>query len=627
MRMKLKLSLLILIAAGLSACTTAPLGEQGEKEVNQSREQLQKLIAQAQRAAENTSGFYIDDEPAISVQPLSEEAQAAASKAWLTQIRVTLGPGKEKRIPGPELIRMLRTDFGLNITTTVPLDAYSYSGFGVSNADAETALQILLGTMGLDYDVDNKRKVVIVQPMKPRTWILNLGNRRTSYSSGVQQASGTGAVGASPAPFTPPMASTLAGSTGSTTSAATAMGSQNSNPSTTGIAVKDDFWASLNQEIKQRLTILVPRAPVTPGAAPGANGAPMPTPMPTQQFGAQVGGMPGQQTLMGGSAVGGTDLYVPQAVGNFTINPETGAIWVQAPSFVLKGVDEYITKIQEKYNTLITFEGRIVTVTSTKNISEGLDWTAFNSLAGGEFTSVIQNNIIGGAVISSAVGTNNAASSISIGNTALPGGGSVLGVMSASKQFALFNAFLSTYGLVKVVDRPLVNTTNGMPVKFEKRQLSYFPRYNQTAASGGVGSATVATTNEDVPYTTGVTLTLNPQYDSQTGLVRAQFSLQRVIQTGWSEKINYLTTSTGFQSIPSRTPKLSDSGNEGEFILKDGDMIVVGGSTEDTEDNSDNGITGLMDTPLGGVLAGSRARNKASTTYYFAIRVTVKRKQ
>lgn len=428
-------------------------------------------------------------------------------------------------------------------------------------------------------------------------------------------------------PYSPsPMASPSIGATGQMGAASSpnsSMSSQNTAASSTGIAVTDDFWSSMNREIKQRLTILVPKAAVTTAGTPGATaGAPLPTPLPNQIY-PTVGA--GAQQTMGGAATGNTDLFIPQAVGNYSINPETGAIWVQAPSYILKSIDEYIAKVQEMYNTSITFEGQIVSVSSSKSLSEGIDWTAFNTIANGDFTSVIQNNVLGGAVISSAIGTNNAVGGVSFGNAGLPGAGSALGIMSASKQFALFNAFLSTIGQVKVVDTPLVSTTSGIPVKFEKEQLRYYTRYTQTAAAGGVGSSSVATVNEDVPFTIGVTLRLNPRYDSQTGMVRAQFSLKRTILSGWEEKINVLTSGSGFQNIPSKTPSLSNTSNDGEILLKDGDMIVVGGMTEESEENTDKGITGLMDSPLRS-LTGSSLRNKVSTTYYFAIRVSVKRK-
>lgn len=633
----------------LAGCVSNPVQPAAEADLARSREQYKTLIDGLRRANDTTSGFYVDDEPAISIAPMSKDLQEAKAKEWLTNMMITLDPARDRAIPANELIRMFRQQYGMNIVTTMPLNGYSYNGLGVTNVDAETAMSIFLGPMGLDFDIDNERKVVTIQPMKPRTWTLNLGNRRTNFSSGTPTTgSNTGMAGATgTATSTGTSGSTGTGQTSSLTGAttgATGVGqtglggtgstagstpgsSANSVNSVTGITATDDFWNSLNREIRERLSVMIPRPDAAArGMAPVMAGAPMPAPMgdAAPAAGAAAPSPVAAATSSGSTSTEG-DMYRSQAVGRFSINPETGAIWVQAPKYVLKNIDEYLTKVQDMYNTAITFEGQIVTVTSTKARSEGIDWTAFNSVANGDFTTVVQNSILGG-VIMSAAGSAGVVNSMSVGNTSIPGSTSVLGVMSASKQFALFNAFLSSVGQVKILDTPLVNTTSGIPVKFEKQQTRYYTRYSQTAATGGVGGAAIATNTEDIPYNIGMTLRINPRYDANTGMVRAQFALSRSILSGWDSKVNVLTTGSGFQNIPSRIPNISSTSNDGEILLKDGDMIVVGGMTEDTEENTDSGVTGTMETPLR-VLTGQSARNKTSTTYYFAIRVSVKRKQ
>ena len=631
----------------LVGCQTAPIGEAADKDLAQSREQYRTMLDQFRRASDNVSGFWVDDEPAISVSPLSKEEQELKAREWLTGVSITFDPAKRSTITATELLRMFRQQYGINIVTTMPLDSYSYNGLGVTNVDAHTAMTIFLGSMGLDFDIDNERRVVTVEPMRPRTWTLNLGNRRTNFTSGTPNTTGVASTAATQVTASTALGGTTGGfgTTTGTTGTTGVPGATSTSPtsgtpgtsagaSTAGVIATDDFWGSLNREIAARLTVMVPRAPrggsTTPAVSMEQAGAPMPSPMGGTQGAASAAQAPAASPApaapqaSGGGQAAGTSMYESQSIGRYSINPETGAIWVQAPKYVLKNIDEYLTKVQEMYNTTITFEGQIVTVTSTKNKSEGIDWTAFNAVANGDFTTVVQNNVLGGVVLSPA-GANGVVNSLSIGNTALPGAGSILGVMSASKQFALFNAFLSTVGQVKVLDTPLVTTTSGMPVKFEKQLQRFYQRYSQQAASSGVAGAAIATNTEDVPYNIGMTLRLNPRYDAKTGMVRAQFALERSSLNGFEQKVNVLTTATGAQNVPSRIPILSRTSNDGEILLKDGDMIVVGGLTEDAEENTDSGVTGLMDSPIR-ALAGKSERNKVSTTYYFAIRASVKRK-
>jgi hypothetical protein len=598
----------------LSACSTS-MTKQNETDITETRAHLKTIIDETKGI--KPSNFTEQTEPTISIKPLAAEQQDAKAKEWLTKITgITLDPAKNAAIPATAIIRMFR-DKGINIVTSLPLDLYSYNGFGVTNVNAETALIVFLGAMGLDFDIDNARHLITIQPLTPQTWIFNIGDRRTSFNAGTDSASSSNS-GAAASPNTQSASSqqSMGGNAapqGGTTS--TASSSTTANATTTGtsaantFSTNDDMWKALSVELAQRLTILVPKTNSPTAAATTTIVPAISNPM---QFGqAQTGDI--------GS------LYNTQTVGRFSINPVTGAVTVQAPKYILKTLNEYLTKAQEMYNTTITFEGELVTVTTTNNISEGIDWSAFNNLSNGAFTSVIQNNILGGAVITPAAITGSVVNALTVGNAGIPGAGALLGLTSATHKFAMFNAFLSSIGQLKVKDKPIITTTSGTPVRFRNTVTRRYQQFQQTAASGGVGSAAVATNVIDVPYDTGMTLRLNPRYDAYTGLVRVPFSLERIILNGWEQKANPIVAGTTIQIINTRTPILANTSNAGELLLKNNDLVVVSVMTEDTDDNTDSGVTGLIDGPLKS-LAGQGARNKSTTTYYFALRVTVSKK-
>lgn len=616
----------------LAACST-PLSQQNMQDDASTRERLKTIIAEQKAnlpaAVNKPNNFTEQTGPLIAIKPLSRDQQVAKEREWLSNIRgITLDPAKNAAIPATAIIRMFR-DKGINIVTSLPLDLYSYNGYGVSNVNAETALMVFLGAMGLDYDIDNARQLITIEPMKPQTWVFNIGNRKTNFSTDATSNPASTASSASPQqpsnsgqqPGGTSAQGLNAGMTGNTSSATGTNSQSSSSGSTTGnsngITSSDDVWSKLAAELTQRLSILVPKNDPAKG---GNNASAIVVPGMSQN--ANMQGM--QNTGMGMDAPV-SNLYNTQTVGRFAINPETGAITVQAPKYILKSLNEYLTKVQEMYNTTITFEGELVTVTTNKNVSEGIDWSSFNTFANGRYSSIAQNNVLGGVVMSGATNTGSIVDAVTLGNTSLPGAGAVFGIASATKKFAALNAFLTSIGQLKIKDTPLVTTTSGAPVRFKNTVTRHYPQYQATAASSGIGNAVVAQTTISVPYETGMTLRLNPRYDVHTGLVRTQFSLDRTMLNGWEQQQNPISNGNVTQIITSRLPILANTLNDGELLLRNGDLVVVGGLTEDSEDNSDEGVSGIIDSPLKS-LTGKGTRNKSTTTYYFALRVTITNK-
>lgn len=579
---------------------------------------LERAALETKRAESAKPHFQEIEGQSISIKPLGREKQAAIAREWLSSVYVTLDPAKDSTISAPALMRILRAK-GLNVTATMPLDQYTYNGYGVTNVSAETALLVFFGSMGLDYEIDDVQKLIAIQPMKARTWTISVGNRNTSYTNG----SSSTAPATSTATSTPASQTTNTGGYGSpqmappsTQPAASTSTGSNPGSGTNTISSTDNFWTSLRTEIKDRLTILFPRK----ANASTQAGQPI-VPAISQPIMPQGMGM-GMQTSS--TPLGESEYYTRQQVGLFSTNPETGAVTVQAPKYVLDSIDKYLSSVQEMYNTSITFEGELVSVTSNDAQHEGIDWSAFSDFAQGTATAVLQNNILGGAIISMAPGSTP---SLTLGSpSAVPASNSMFGVVSKKGQFAIFNAFLSSIGQMKIRERPLVATTSGVPVNFGKTTVAYFQQYQQTAAAGGTtGGGATATNTIDVPYTTGIRLRINPRIDVSTGLVRAQITIWRSMVTAWNTKINVITVGNSIQSLPSRTPEISTIDNDGEVLLKNGDMIVLGGLTEDDQDNNDSGVTGLMSSPLRAV-TGTAKRQTTTSTYYFALRVTIAKK-
>ena len=557
------------------------------------------------------------------------EITSARKGEWLKKHRVQL----DIRVPTPmtAVVQKL-ADQGINVTSDLPLDSYTYVG-KINPTDAETALQIVLGSIGVDYQVNDARKLVVIKPLTSRTWYLNIGNRKSSYTSGgqLQATSGTsnstGTMGGDQSSMGQSGGQSMGQSsmgqfggqsTGNGASTGNTSGTSNaSSGGGTGTASADDFWPSLSAELTNRLTVMIPRAMAsqntmngaTPMGLPGTTSRP---PLPPQ----------GMQSNMGGIESGG-ELYVKHQIGGFSLNPETGAVTIQAPHWLLNDFDAYILRVQEMYNTDISFQGELVLVTANRSDSEGLDISAFATWAGSKYGAVVSNNALGGVTLT--VPSGGGLPSVSASAQAVAGPLIGLTYNNGINALNIFNSYLSEHGQVSVIQRPLITTTSGVPGVFSKKFTDYYNTVSQQAAAGGTGSAATATQNVLVPVELGTELRINPRIDITTGLIRAQLTLNQAIKSGLKTVPQTITYGSNTTTINTTIPLITKQNLSGEILLRDGDLVVVGGQTEDNQSHDDNGLPG-KDGPLGAIL-GVKKAVRGAQTYYFALRVTVNKRK
>lgn len=593
---------LCLISAFVSGCSVAPVDQNASTASKLSTEDARSKMARSivtspQRSVVESGRVMI---PVVPVQA----APVVEGKSWLSSKRMMLSV--DRPLPLSEVIKIFWSQ-GINISSTLPLDGYMYSGLGLNNTDAETALKLVLSSVGLDFEMDNTRKVVFIKPMESRTWYLNLGNRTSSYSSGGGQGASGGAsvVGQSSNANTATLSNGV-GSNGGT-------GTGN-----TVIASSDNFWATLKTELTSRLTVLVPTQHARQSAQPAptptespALPAPLNQPIPTNM----QASTPSPAITSSGSS--GT-MFAPRQIGSFSLNPETGAITIQAPHWILDHLNTYLKRIQEMYNTDITFTGELVMLTSDAGTSAGLDISSFGRYANSNYGLAIRNNSLGGVTISV---PENGVPTPQITAAKTPISSTLLGMTNLVNGLQIFNAYLSNHGTVTVVQRPVITTTSGVPVEFSKIVTEYFNSASQQATSANVGGAATATTNTLVPVDLGTQIKINPRFDVSTGLIRAQITLYQTLKSG-SQTINQpLSSGNTLQQVGVQIPIVTKLNYSGEALLKDGDMIIVGGQQDDSSSVDSNGVTGLKDTIVGGVF-GNKGTSKRTSTYYFAMRVT-----
>lgn len=615
-----KLSIAVFMALFASGCAITST-TQNEAAVEKANSDLQELI----KPTKPQSATIHDEHAPLEIAKLPDAIQTDKQREWLRSKKVSYTP--KNSVPANEILKLFRQN-GINITSVLPLDNFYYNGNGVVGVDGETAIRLILGQMGLDFDVNDKDRYVNVVPMKSRTWIINLGNRKsrsasTSFEDNCPMGSnqnGTGNSGVNGS-------SSGGGGSGTSTSTNSNTSAQGQQSSTTGngengqsnVETTNTFWTTLRTELEGRLTVLVPSGsngptgPTTPVAGGSFAQPPM---LVTANAGASSGsGSAGMR--------GDYSMYKPVIMGNPVINPDTGAVTIQAPTWMLKQIDAYMEGVLQQFNTSMTFQGMVVNVRSSSDRSEGFDLAALGKFAG-KYGIVLNNNILGGVTLSP-----TGLPTVSYGASAtLPGSGAALGLVSASDNLQIFSAFLKTVGGAKVTSEPLVTVTTGVPAVFGRLTPIYTNEPSQDIAAGNINSnALVTVKNNIIEHRYGSLLRIMPHYDPTTNRVRAQLSLLQKPLTGTQVIPIYIVDNKGVaQPQNIRKPNIECGVISTETILDDGEMIIVGGQVENITDNSHSGTDGLMDIKVVDWFTSQKRETSTRVTSYFAIRVSLNKK-
>lgn len=635
------------VAAILSGCASSPDKESAEpsKKIDDAKVSMK---APMERAA-NNGRVSIVDGSVLSIREIEDDPVKRID--WLKDKSYFIKASDP--LPLQEVIKSLSRQ-GLNIVSQVPLEGYQFAGFEVFPTDGETLLKILTSTIGLDYEVDSVRKMITIKPMVSKTWYLNFGNRTSAFTQGnIGTAGGMmgGSTGSNMSGSTTGDGFSSSGQGGSSTQDPFSSGSQSGasgamgtsgmpggmssgamgggtqgtqgNAGMSGSIGFDSFWNSIRTEMLTRLRILVPVEKqygselLLPDLTGGSN-----IPLPSLSGQGPVGPQSMGNQSRTQSPDGKKQMYNPIQIGQYAINPDTGALTVTAPKWKLDEINAYIDRVQAMYNTNISFEGELILVTTNKSNQAGLDLSSFVSFAN-KYGVMVQNNALGGLTVSLPSAANNyAPATATVSSAGFTG--PMIGMTAKNEPFQLFSAYMASIGNVQILQKPLISTTSGVPARFSKVVTNYFNTVSQQAASGGVGGAQVATQNTLVAVKLGTTLKVNPRYDVSTGLVRAQIDLTQSMQSGEKNIEQILALTGGSQTMNTKVPIVTDISQTGEVLLKDGDMIILGGQLEDQKTYNETGLPGGKDGgPMGAPVLGKTNEQDQVGVYYFALRVKV----
>lgn len=593
-----KAALAASIVLSLVACTTG-VGEFSESTNKHSKdlEEWKKSMSEPR-----------DQRVKITDMPVAGQRVALQKHRWLKDKRISLAVSKTGGGVTAQTLAMMLKENGIEVMSSLPLDGYHYNGFGVRNVDGETALRMLFGPMGLDYDINDENQYVVITPNRAKTFYLKFGERKSKYESG----SISGNVG-----------TTGSGSSSSSSSSGSSSGSSGQaslimNGVETGldtgegkINIDSDFWGNLEKELDALLTQCIPTA-----SAVSVSSLP---PLPLEMGGSgMMGGMMPPSMPTASAASASESLCADQKIGNFALNATTGAVTVQAPHWILDSVGKYLDNVKKDNSVTLVYEGMLISVTTSREKSEGIDLAGFMSFANGELGMAVSNNALGGVTVSPS-------GDIKVGGS--PVADTILGIKKLKGNPAqAFLAYLEANSEYSIKQKPRVAVTNGMPGEFGQYDTLYYTQISQNT-TGGASSAVggvVATSNQLVPFKVGSLIRIVPYYDDETGYVRSPITFTQSVQTGTYETTQYITAGDTTTPIPSVIPLIRDSNYSGEVLMKDGDMLIIGGQVSESGESSGSGLPGYnaKGNWISGLMGVKRHKDQVST-YYLALTLRV----
>jgi type II secretory pathway component GspD/PulD (secretin) len=206
---------------------------------------------------------------------------------------------------------------------------------------------------------------------------------------------------------------------------------------------------------------------------------------------------------------------------------------------------------------------------------------------------------------------------VSVGDL-IGGGTGLFGITANDNTLQMFHSFLEENSNVAVLQEPSLTTTSGVPAKFQKFETRYYNTVSEEAS--GTDVSAVGVSNKLVPVKFGSLLSINPRYDVEKDLVRAQISFEQSLNSG--EQLVIQTVSS--KDVPTTIPIVSEATYSGEALLKDGDMIIIGGQKETISNFTDSGMIGVKDTFLS-PLVGKKKYVNREITYYFALQMHIEK--
>lgn len=256
------------------------------------------------------------------------------------------------------------------------------------------------------------------------------------------------------------------------------------------------------------------------------------------------------------------------AKGFYTIDKPVGLITVTAPRRIIQKIDDYLTSLKEDLYKQISIEAKILEVSVTNEREVGIDWESlFNS---SPFTF---NMEFGPITMNQPLGPSDSRS-----------------FTLNAKSFTTLISAIEKQGKTKVLANPRISVMNGQPALINVgKNVTYIDKVTTTVEEGVV-KTDVTTDNR----TSGVVMSIVPTILGDDEIVLSLAPVTSQLE----EPIEYRDFGDSTVGLPVTNVREMST----LVRIKRGEMLVVGGLIDSTDDGSDANVPMLSKLPIFGRL-------------------------
>lgn len=484
-----------------------------------------------------------------------------------------------RNIPVQDLLFALSRDAKINVDVHPGIN-----GVVTINAIDQTLQQILTRlTKQVDMRWELDGPNLIVMPDSPflHTYKVDYVNMSRDVSSSVS-------------------INTQIASTSSGASTSTASGSGNNSTTTVTSKAQNNFWVSVEKNIKDILhetdKILPEGSSETiiernDQQATTGTGAQLST-AGKGNVATSLAGSPNPASLQeqGTTTVKRTTFREAASV---IANPEAGVIVVRATSRQHEKIQDYINQVTRNTGRQVIIEATIAEVTLNNNYKQGINWQSLRSLR--------SPGTAGFSLAQSPTGLTDGTVPDPF---AAPGASFLLNYVAPGLGISSTLTLLETFGNVKVLSSPKISVLNNQTAMLKVvDNVVYFEVKSDSTIGQVTTQKSFTTTAKSIAV--GLVMNVTPQI-SETNMITLNVrpTISRV--TGFKTDPNPDIPA----AIPNRVPEIQTREMESVLRLTDGEIAVMGGLMEDKINYNTDAVPGLGGLP--GI--GNFFRNRDDTT-------------
>ncbi|MGE3770635.1 MAG: secretin N-terminal domain-containing protein [Bdellovibrionales bacterium] len=296
-------------------------------------------------------------------------------------------------------------------------------------------------------------------------------------------------------------------------------------------------------------------------------------------------------------------------VGSYTINRQAGLIAVRAPQRLHKLVGDYIHRVEEASAAQVLIEARILEVSLTDEFSSGINWS---TLTGGAFNFGVMAPLNIPAITADPIPTELAGLSMGISDNNFNG---------------LFN-FLETFGTVRALSSPRMTVMQNQVgvIKVVQNEV-YFRLTIETTDATATSPQRRDVTSEQRTVPIGLIMNVQPSIDLATNNVTLALrpTITRIAARRTDPSILIAASDAGLtpQQVDSTVPVVSVQEMDSVVSLKSGQTLVMGGLMRDMISGEDQGVPGVSEIPVAGLLAKGREDSTQKSELVVFLKATI----